>query len=80
MVLGGGGYTIRNVAQAWAYETTVLLDMEVSNYIPYNDYFEYYAPTFKLHLESDPTLANANSREYLEAHKYGHCMILYAWG
>uniref|UniRef100_K3WFV8 Histone deacetylase n=1 Tax=Globisporangium ultimum (strain ATCC 200006 / CBS 805.95 / DAOM BR144) TaxID=431595 RepID=K3WFV8_GLOUD len=67
LVLGGGGYTIRNVSRTWAHETSVLLDEEVSNNIPYNDYFEYYAPTFQLHLEPDPTLKNANSREYLEA-------------
>lgn len=26
MVLGGGGYTIKNVARCWAYETGVLVD------------------------------------------------------
>ena len=50
LVLGGGGYTIRNVARCWAYETSVLLDKDISNDIPYNDYFEYYGPDFKLHL------------------------------
>ncbi len=25
MVLGGGGYTVRNVARCWAYETGVCL-------------------------------------------------------
>mmetsp|Transcript_25619 Transcript_25619/g.47101 ORF Transcript_25619/g.47101 Transcript_25619/m.47101 type:complete len:97 (+) Transcript_25619:863-1153(+) len=29
LVLGGGGYTIRNVARCWAYETSVLLDTEL---------------------------------------------------
>lgn len=74
MVLGGGGYTIRNVSRAWAYETSVLVGEEVSNNIPYNDYFEYYAPNFKLHLEPDPDLENSNSREYLEEYKYVHCV------
>jgi len=50
LVLGGGGYTIRNVARCWAYETSVLLDLEIPNEIPFNDYFEYYAPDFELHL------------------------------
>eukprot|EP00555_Chaetoceros_dichaeta_P005804 CAMPEP_0198262856 /NCGR_PEP_ID=MMETSP1447-20131203/11302_1 /TAXON_ID=420782 /ORGANISM="Chaetoceros dichaeta, Strain CCMP1751" /LENGTH=455 /DNA_ID=CAMNT_0043951259 /DNA_START=68 /DNA_END=1435 /DNA_ORIENTATION=- len=50
LVLGGGGYTIRNVARCWAYETSVLLDLEIPNEIPFNDYFEYYAPDFQLHL------------------------------
>lgn len=26
LVLGGGGYTIRNVARVWAYETSVMLN------------------------------------------------------
>lgn len=31
LVLGGGGYTIRNVARCWAYETSVCLNRPVSN-------------------------------------------------
>ena len=31
LVLGGGGYTIRNVARCWAYETSVCLDRPVAN-------------------------------------------------
>lgn len=30
LVLGGGGYTLRNVPRCWAYETGVLLDTEPS--------------------------------------------------
>ena len=30
LVLGGGGYTMRNVARCWAYETAVLLDAEIA--------------------------------------------------
>lgn len=30
LVLGGGGYTLRNVPRCWAYETGVLLDQEPS--------------------------------------------------
>jgi hypothetical protein len=29
-MLGGGGYTIRNVARCWTYETAVALDMDDS--------------------------------------------------
>ena len=35
LVLGGGGYTIRNVARCWTYETAVLLDTQVNDKIPY---------------------------------------------
>jgi histone deacetylase 1/2 len=29
LVLGGGGYTIRNVSRAWAYETGVIVGQEI---------------------------------------------------
>jgi histone deacetylase 1/2 len=63
LVVGGGGYTIRNVARCWAYETSVLLEKEISNEIPFNDYYEYYAPDFELHLKPEPT-ENLNTPEY----------------
>lgn len=66
LVLGGGGYTIRNVARCWAYETSVLLDTELPNEIPYNDYFEYYAPDFKLHLTPE-NRENMNTKASLES-------------
>ncbi len=31
LVLGGGGYNIRNVSRCWTYETAVILDQEISN-------------------------------------------------
>jgi histone deacetylase 1/2 len=67
LVLGGGGYTIRNVARCWAYETAVLLDRpDIPNEIPYNDYYEYYAPDFELHLNPEP-MENLNSPDMLSA-------------
>eukprot|EP00635_Sarcinochrysidales_sp_CCMP3193_P007047 CAMPEP_0118898298 /NCGR_PEP_ID=MMETSP1166-20130328/5343_1 /TAXON_ID=1104430 /ORGANISM="Chrysoreinhardia sp, Strain CCMP3193" /LENGTH=702 /DNA_ID=CAMNT_0006837395 /DNA_START=24 /DNA_END=2132 /DNA_ORIENTATION=- len=60
LVLGGGGYTIRNVARCWAYETSVLLGVDLKDELPYNAYYEYYAPDFTLHLRPG-TLENANS-------------------
>jgi len=67
LVLGGGGYTIRNVARCWTYETAVLLDMhkELPDEIPYNDYFDYYTPDYKLHL-TPTSMANENTKESLE--------------
>ncbi|GFS01591.1 histone deacetylase [Elysia marginata] len=37
LVLGGGGYTKRNVARCWTYETSVLLDEQISNELPFNE-------------------------------------------
>eukprot|EP00937_MAST-01D_sp_MAST-1D-sp2_P005807 g5807.t1 len=65
LVLGGGGYTIRNVARCWAYETSVLVNAKISDHIPYNDYFEYYSPDFQLHL-TPTSMENMNTPEYLE--------------
>ncbi len=36
LVLGGGGYTVRNVARCWTYETSLLLDTDISNELPYS--------------------------------------------
>ncbi|KAI3413806.1 putative histone deacetylase 1-A [Globodera pallida] len=65
LMLGGGGYTIRNVARCWTYETSVALDAEISNELPYNDYFEYYGPDFKLHV-TPSNMPNHNNLEYLD--------------
>ncbi|GMH64728.1 hypothetical protein TrLO_g1036 [Triparma laevis f. longispina] len=66
LLLGGGGYTIRNVARCWAYETSVALNAEISNDIPYNDYFEYFSPCFKLHLTPAPQ-ENLNTDDTISA-------------
>ncbi|CAM1297178.1 HDAC2 (predicted), partial [Pycnogonum litorale] len=65
LILGGGGYTIRNVARCWTYETAVALGIDIANELPYNDYFEYFGPDFKLHI-SPSNMANQNTPEYLE--------------
>ncbi|CAF3411249.1 unnamed protein product [Rotaria sp. Silwood1] len=65
LLLGGGGYTIRNVARAWTNETAIALNQEISNELPYNDYFEYYGPDFKLNI-SPSNMPNKNNTEYLD--------------
>jgi len=65
LVLGGGGYTMRNVARTWAYETGQLLGQEMGPDLPYTDYYEYYSPDFELDVRPS-NMDNANSPEYLE--------------
>lgn len=65
LVTGGGGYTVRNVARCWAYETAVLLDQEVADELPYNDYLGYYGPDYKLHLQPS-SMENMNTPEQLQ--------------
>lgn len=65
MVLGGGGYTMRNVARCWCYETAVAVGVEPDNKLPYNEYFEYFGPDYTLHVR--PTaVENHNSPADLE--------------
>ncbi|OJD40416.1 histone deacetylase rpd3 [Diplodia corticola] len=65
LVLGGGGYTMRNVARTWAFETGQLVGTELGPQLPYNDYFDYFAPDFELDVRPS-NMDNANSPEYLE--------------
>lgn len=75
LVLGGGGYTLRNVSRCWTYETSLLVDEEISNEIPYSEYVQYFSPDFSLLLDKPcgDTTHNGNSRVYLESVvKYVH--------
>ncbi|OIW23850.1 histone deacetylase, partial [Coniochaeta ligniaria NRRL 30616] len=65
LVLGGGGYTMRNVARTWAYETGRLVGVEMDSTLPYNEYYDYYGPDYELDVRSS-NMENANSYEYLE--------------
>jgi histone deacetylase 1/2 len=82
LVLGGGGYTMRNVARTWAYETGRLVGVEMDPVLPYNEYYE--VTSIDLVVCSGETngcqyygpdyeldvrasnMENANSYEYLE--------------
>ncbi|XP_072016454.1 histone deacetylase 3-like [Amphiura filiformis] len=66
LVLGGGGYTVRNVARCWTHETSLLLDEEISNELPYTDYFEYFAPDFTLHPDTTTRIDNLNTKQYID--------------
>lgn len=65
LVVGGGGYTMRNVARTWAYETGLLVGEEMNAVLPFNEYYEYYGPDYELNVRSS-NMENANSKEYLE--------------
>eukprot|EP00842_Homolaphlyctis_polyrhiza_P000437 jgi/Hompol1/1394/HPOL_004536-RA len=77
LVLGGGGYTIRNVARCWTYETSVLTEIDLPNDLPYNEYLSHYGPDFKLHPPIvDGHSENENSRAYLESIRVKICEYL----
>lgn len=65
LLLGGGGYTIRNVARCWCYETAVAVGEELEDKMPHNEYYEYFGPDYTLHVNPS-NMENQNARIYLE--------------
>jgi histone deacetylase 1/2 len=65
LLLGGGGYTIRNVARCWCYETGVALGVEIEDKMPQHEYYEYFGPDYTLHV-APSNMENKNSRQLLE--------------
>lgn len=70
LILGGGGYNIKNVSRCWAYETSVLCGIDVDNHIPEdNIYYDYFAPEHVLHPMLVGKFTNLNTRKYLDTVK-----------
>ncbi|KAI5474993.1 hypothetical protein MNV49_002116 [Pseudohyphozyma bogoriensis] len=65
LLLGGGGYTIRNVSRTWAFETGLAAGQELGANIPMNEYYEYFGPTYRLDVPPS-NMDDQNTREYLE--------------
>ncbi|KAI8070866.1 hypothetical protein BC940DRAFT_295772 [Gongronella butleri] len=65
LVVGGGGYTVRNVARCWTYETSILVDQELSNDLPPNEYRSFFSPDYQLHPHLSGRVENLNDRQYL---------------
>nr|XP_017256093.1 PREDICTED: histone deacetylase 19-like [Daucus carota subsp. sativus] len=65
LLLGGGGYTISNVARCWCYETGVALGTEIEDKMPQHEYYEYFGPDYTLHV-APSNMENKNSRTILD--------------
>ncbi|RDB19796.1 Histone deacetylase Rpd3 [Hypsizygus marmoreus] len=50
ILVGGGGYTVKNVARTWTYETACALGIEdtIDPNLPWNQYFEWFGPRYRL--------------------------------
>ena len=71
LVLGGGGYTPRNVARLWAYETSICLGIKelpatIPSFMPFRQAFE---PDGALlpRLSTTSSVDNKNTRKYLQS-------------
>jgi histone deacetylase 1/2 len=70
VLVGGGGYTVENVARCWAYETSICLGREIANELPKNlEFAESYKDEPILHFKagSKATTNNQNDEAYLNA-------------
>lgn len=67
LVVGGGGYTPRNVSRLWTYETGllngVLLQPKIPDGLPFRGWF---GPDYSLHPTLDNLYENKNSKKFLE--------------
>jgi len=68
LLLGGGGYTVQNVARAWTFETAIALGVqdELSADLPFNAYIHHWSPDYKLHIEPMAERENRNDRDNLQ--------------
>lgn len=76
IVVGGGGYTIKNVSRCWTYETAVLLDSHqtLPNSLPHTAYDDFFAPDWKLHPDLSSgrnRVENLNTKKSLERIRIG---------
>ncbi|KAF9262899.1 hypothetical protein L218DRAFT_928502 [Marasmius fiardii PR-910] len=62
LVVGGGGYTMKNVCRCWTYETSVLVGASIPNELPATVYDSFFADSqWKLHPPLIGRVENQNS-------------------
>ncbi|KAF8745001.1 hypothetical protein AX14_012008 [Amanita brunnescens Koide BX004] len=67
LVLGGGGYTIKNVSRCWTYETSVLVGASVPDELPMTVYDSFFEDShWKLHPPLTGKVDNQNSPASLQ--------------
>lgn len=67
LVVGGGGYTPRNVSRCWAYETGILNNVLLPEQLPEDLPFRHcFGPDFSLYPVLDNLYENKNSKKLLE--------------
>ncbi|KAF8835785.1 hypothetical protein BDN67DRAFT_1072265 [Paxillus ammoniavirescens] len=67
LVLGGGGYTIKNVSRCWTYETAVLVGAEIPDELPATVYDPFFRDSeWKLHPPLTGRVENQNSPASLQ--------------
>lgn len=67
VVVGGGGYTPRNVSRLWCYETSVMTNQRLNSHLPDDLPFRsFFGPDYSLHPNLGGRIQNKNTRDYLD--------------
>ncbi|KAF9557197.1 hypothetical protein CPC08DRAFT_693545 [Agrocybe pediades] len=67
LVVGGGGYTIKNVSRCWTYETSVLVGAQIPDELPATVYDSFFADShWKLHPPLTGKVDNQNTPASLQ--------------
>ena len=67
LIVGGGGYTIKNVSRCWTYETSVLVGTEIPDELPATVYDAFFVDSYwKLHPPLTGKVDNQNSPASLQ--------------
>ncbi|GMG40213.1 unnamed protein product [Ambrosiozyma monospora] len=67
LVVGGGGYTPRNVSRLWCYETSVMTSQQLNSKLPESLPFRnFFQPDYSLHPNLGDRIDNKNTKKYLE--------------
>lgn len=68
LIVGGGGYTIHNVARCWAYETAVICGASIPDRIPLdNPFINYFEPNYEVNPNFYHKHVNQNKKKYLDS-------------
>ena len=67
LIVGGGGYTIKNVSRCWTYETAVLVGASIPNELPSTVYDSFFVDShWKLHPPLTGKVENLNTPASLQ--------------
>lgn len=68
LVMGGGGYTPRNVSRLWATETSVCLGLQLDVNLPKDlPFYNYFGPDYSLNPSLSGLIENKNTKAYLDS-------------
>jgi acetoin utilization deacetylase AcuC-like enzyme len=69
LILGGGGYTIENVAKCWTIETSIIINKKISCKMPYNNFSEFFSSLEILNVKKTEFIDKNNKKDLKQLKK-----------